>query len=276
MPQLKPLIRTLFDGSERAVEKILNERHRLIIILTLVRMVWTLKEIRGSPINDLVENGLDDGRETLLRALKEFQSTSPEKVMATTHRSISEEVVRQINLIHIGHLYGAGDLMNWLYPLLRSDRTDSGHPGDAALRMQRWSLENPQRVREVIYHCGQIMGLARRYPTNMPFQPFAIFHAGVVLFFTAGLLPTSPQTHEGLRIDRLTDPQVADPALDWVRSGHPALLALQGVPALCSKRGGQQVLEQTADLLGQRHVWGIAQKFARVVLQLRDNAEHSL
>lgn len=284
-PQLKPLIRTLVDEPNGPIGTIPDDRQHLMIILTLVRMVWTLKEIRGFPINDLIKDDLGHRQVRLMRALEAVHAPLPLPLPDTsTQHRLSEEMIRQTSLIHIAHLYDAGDLMNFLYPLLRRDRSpeNQNHQQDEAkVRMLEWSRADPARVRSVIYHCSQLLGLARRYPTNMPFQPFAIFHGGVILYYVAGLLASSTSPNPAvdnlreLKLDRL-DSQPRSDAMDWIETGGPAILSLQEVPNLCSDLGRQKILQQTVWLLQQRRVWGSAQKFVKVVLRLGDAREITL
>lgn len=267
--RLRPLIRTLFDGSERPTEKITDERQRFLIILTLLRMLWTLKEIKSSPISDLIEDGLDNGRALLLRAIDSF--TQSPIVLSKSHtRTEMLRIVHRMQLIHISHLYGAGDLMNWLYPYLRKGIEIE----NARVRMLQWAGESPARVREVAYHSAQILALVRQYPSNMPFEPFVIFHAGVVLSFMARLLPTVSGNNRGpqLRLDHLaTSRDTMSSTLNkWMQRGGNEVVGLHGVPDISCKAGRQQILDQTAELLKRRQVWGVAQNFTRVILGFRE------
>ena len=269
---LRPAIRLLFDGTPDPVKKIVDEEHCFIIELTLVRMIWTLKEIKSSPINDLTTPPIwDDGRTALLRALDNM--AVPMGALAKNHtREEMNHFVHRMLLIHIAHIYGAGDLMNWLYPYLR----DGPEAENARVRMRQWASEDASRIREVAYHSAQIIGLLRHYPNNMPFEAFLIFHAGVVLSCVANLLPrsrTGPTSNANpapLPLDML-DPGTGDVTARhaaWVSDGGDEQPSLFGVPALCCAAGRHQVLNQTAALLKRRRVWNMARNLAKVVLSL--------
>jgi hypothetical protein len=217
--RLRPMIRLLFDGTPNPVEHITDEEHRFLIILTLVRMLWTLKEIRSSPIDDLVTPpSYDDGRRDLLRAIDRM--TIP--IMAASKnntRTEMDRLVHRMQLVHISHIYGAADLMNWLYPYLRH----GPEAENARIRMREWANENPPRTRDVAYHCAQILGLVRHYPSNMPLEPFLTFHAGVVLSCMATVLPRRPTYNQSSSIQLdLLDPgsgDVTNRQASWVSNG---------------------------------------------------------
>ncbi|OAP56474.1 hypothetical protein AYL99_09653 [Fonsecaea erecta] len=266
---LRPLIRTLFDGTPNAVERITDEGHRFLVVLTLVRMLWSLKENRSSPLNDLIMPApFDDGRADLLQAL---DSMSVSIVAASRSHTKTEidRLVHRMRLIHVAHIYGAGDLMNWLYPYLRHGLEAE----NAAVRMKRWGSEDSQRTREVAYHSAQILGLIRNFPNSMPLESYLIFHAGVVLSCVAPLLPSSTLSSQSipLQIDQLDpgDNSISRRHLHWVKNGGNQCISIFGVRSLCTPTSRQDILDQTAALLKRQKVWGIARNLEKVVLSLR-------
>ncbi|KAJ9633604.1 hypothetical protein H2204_006810 [Knufia peltigerae] len=267
-PRLRPTIRSFFDNTQRPLENIVVEEHIFLITLTLVRMLWTLKEIRSSPINDLVSPPVyDNGRQTLLQALDGMMvSVVPFSKLHT--KAEIDRVVHRMQLIHVAHLYGAGDLMNWLWPSLR----DGPEAENARERMRQWSNEDMQRSRNVVYHCAQLLGLIRHYPNNMPFEVFLIFHAGVVLSCIVPLLEAE-MFRERTTVLHLDQLDSGDELLfkrhdDWVKNGGNTQLCLTGVPSLCSAGARRAILDQTALLLRRQKVWGMARNLTKVVLSL--------
>ncbi|KAK5310122.1 hypothetical protein LTR93_012108 [Exophiala xenobiotica] len=128
-----------------------------------------------------------------------------------------ERVVHRLQLAHLAHLYGAGDLMNWLYPSLHNGLEAE----NARQRMAQWATEEPKWVREVAYHSAQILALVRQYPSNTPLEPSIIFHAGVVLAYDA----------------------MSSEVRAWVHNGDANTVSLHGVQSLCPDLGRQQVLD---------------------------------
>ncbi|KAF2846860.1 hypothetical protein T440DRAFT_404814 [Plenodomus tracheiphilus IPT5] len=261
---LRPKIGLLCGGNADVVEHLSDEKHIFIAVLMLLRMLWTVKEIRSFPLNKLVTPLHEDGQQTLMRAID--QMSVPIVGLSECHtRAEIGRLVHRTQLVHIAHIYGAGDLMNWLFPYLRNDSERS----TVRIRMRQWASEDPRRIRDVVYHAAQILGLVRHYPSQMPLQSFLIFHAGIVLSCMSFLLPEpSPPFHGPvLQLDKLgVDTEFVDRQIHWVDNGENCMLSLVGVPSLCCHVGRQQVLNQTASLLKRQKTWGISQTLAKVVL----------
>ncbi|KIY04070.1 uncharacterized protein Z520_00762 [Fonsecaea multimorphosa CBS 102226] len=272
--RLRPLIRSFYDKSQNALERLVEERHRYILVLTQVRMIWTLKEITGSPICDLFVNGPENCTADLLDATDRF-ARSPHTLSSSLTTTELASAIHTLQIIHVAHLYGANGLMNWLYPLLR----EGNEATTAFTQMSHWAAAKPEMVRNTAFHCARILSLARTYPSNCPDEPFLIFHAGTVLFYLARWLPrnTGAGSSENLvvRLDHIGAEDDTESAnlRSWLRDGQAQVISLHGIPSLCSNQGRRQVLDETADLLKRRRVWGIANSFVKVVLNLRDTSK---
>jgi hypothetical protein len=266
--QLRPLIRSLFDGTAISFEKIQEEDHLSIIVLTLLRKLWTLKENRSDPTIDLtVQSNYEHERLALLRTIDQMIAPIP-NIPNTHTRPEMERLVHRTQLVHVAHLYGAGDLMNLIFPYLRDD----AEAEQINIRMEQWANEDTKRTREVAFHSAQLIGLVRRYPSQMPLQSFIIFHAGVVLACMSTLLPQIDATSQGpsLQLDELGIIPTSGPSrhMDWIDNGGSDKPSLFGVPSLCCTTGRQQVLNQTASLLKRQRSWGMAHSLAKVVTSL--------
>ena len=181
----------------------------------------------------------------------------------------------------MSHLYGVGDLMDWLRPLFR------GGPGAEAAksRAKQWGSRDPVRLRRVAFYSAQVLALARRYLQNESQEAFSVFNAGIVLWCLAGLAmqkpsderlspSTSPYRLDGLASD---GEEISPVHLEWIQSGNSQVVSMHGVPRLFTKEGQIQVLEQTASILETMQVWGIAQNLLQVVSLLiqREGIEKS-
>jgi hypothetical protein len=265
-PRLLPTIRTLFEETANPLDKITDEDHLFLITLTLLRMLWSQKEVG---VHDLLKRSTrDDGRQILLRAIDRLAVSVSE--LADTHTGPEiERLVHRMQLVHLAHIYGAGDLMNWLYPYLRNGPVVE----NAKVRMQQWAHEDPQRVREVAYHSAQILGLVRHYPNNMPLHGFIIFHAGVVLACMAIVLPQTDISRRGapLQLDDFATRLPYGPNRQglWVKTGSDEQVGIFEVPSLCCAEGRWRVLDQTASLLKRQRSWGMARNLTKLVLSLR-------
>ncbi|KAJ5773453.1 hypothetical protein N7457_008349 [Penicillium paradoxum] len=271
--KLRPLIRSLLDGSPNAAASIENERHRHLTIMTLIRMLWSIKEIKLSTIADLVPHTLDNSREPLVHALNSLVQ-SPAASSLGSRSDVINIAVHAQNA-HTAHFIAAGDLLNWLWPVLRGfieerHRIDSR---TANAIMSNLTKDNLVSARDVTYRSAQVLALARRYPTGWVYEPFNVFHAGVVLYLMAGFLPPHVPADPTVKL-RIDDLQSAPNSPNnvqiqaWVRDGGNAIIGLDRIPVLCCNEGRQAILEHTGELL-RNGGWGIGLEFAKLLFKLR-------
>jgi hypothetical protein len=264
-------IRSFLEGSEEAYTKLRDDHHRLPVILTLIRMLGDIKEREANPIRDFLHDMKCHvgNRALLLRVLDRFMTSPKDPSALCTSKSIID-IVHRVETIHMAHLIGAGDLMDWLYPLLRGEPDSEA----ARARMIRWS-QDKVRMRETAFHSAQIISLVREYPYNICQEGVYVFHAGAVLWCLSGLLSRESTHHETntavCRLDYIAryDNEPERLAIrTWIRDGDIRRLSIHGVPDICSELGRQQVLQQTAEILRRMRVWGIAHNFLKVILDL--------
>jgi len=276
----RPMLHSLFKCADTVLAKAADFQHDLIIINTLTRTLWSVKEFEGSAVNDFVRgsSSLTEAKTHVQEVLDRFLFTQPPRTHSKAELSY---FVRKMHIIHMSHLYGAGDLMDWLRPLFR------GGPGAEAAksRAKQWGSRDPIRLRRVAFHSAQVLALARRYLQNESREAFNVFNAGIVLWCIVGLAMQKPfdgRPSPSTPPYRLDGPasdgeQISPVHLEWIRSGSPQVVSMHGVPRLFTKEGQTQVLEQTASILETMQVWGIAQNLLQVVSLLiqREDTEKS-
>lgn len=247
----------------------LNPAHHRYFILTLIRMIWGLKEMSGSPMSGLagVTGQLNIGRKHLQDILDRFLHIRITLPLCTplSQRELAD-AYRESQMIHMSHLYGAGDLMDWLYTLLRDPELES-----TRIRMTQWAAQDDARVREVAYHSSQVLAILRNFQANYPLEPFTAFHAGAVLWCAAQVLPRPNRPVNGsfLRLDKIpVNEEEFFAAKEWISSGSTLHVSVFGVPDLTSENGKEQVLEQTGALLRRMTCWSISQNFLKVIMAL--------
>jgi len=233
-------------------------------------MVWSCTEIQSSAISDLVVGGVNEGQAEVLMVINKFYQCPVSFAKTRTEPEVAC-MVHRLYLIHLANLYGAGNLMPLLYPYVRT----GPYSESARAGLESWAKADAARARCVAHHCAQMLALARIYANNSPWEPFVIFHAGVVLSCIAELLPhtSSAACPTGfVRLDALGGDESQHSQIStWIRDGGHVNVGLYGVPSLCCSRGRRQVLDQTTELLKRRRVWCIARNFTRVVLSLRNS-----
>ena len=258
-----------------------DSQHRHLVILTLARMVWTWKEIQTVPgayfgrfpIEKMLET-----RQDLLSMLEAFRIGITPSLDIRLLSSV-EGTLRSCLVIHMSHLYGADDLMDWFYPLIRRGHVAAHWKTRAA----KWASQKPMKVREVAYHSAQILAIARNFPSNFVTEVFDTFHAGLCLWLVSRLwhdqqigtgLPVQAQTLDHL-LDQLqyelSDHTHSSMVTQWIKDGIDAAsirVSIQGVPDLAGFDGPRQVLQQVAKLLGRMKVWKTSHNLLRIVVGL--------
>ncbi|KAF4439163.1 hypothetical protein FACUT_4345 [Fusarium acutatum] len=273
---LRYLLRSLVENkSASPLVDIKEDLHRSLLVCSLVRMVWTTKEICSNPVHDILPGpNIDVQKESLLATLNCFLEPAHDEISGFRSFKDTTFLVRRLCAVHMGHLYGCGELMNWIYPLLRNKDMD----GSLERRMRYWLADRPEMVRKAMYHASQILGLSDRFADHGPYQSFSVFHAGVVLFYLARLCLLSPkdtalqQPSEHLQLDFLgpTCDVYAVRIEQWLKGSFLATVGLQGVPDLVSRQGLFQILEIVAKMLQQMQVvWGVAENFCKIILKLK-------
>jgi len=266
------MVRNVVHETEAGFPGLQDEKHRFLVVLSLARTLWSVKELHFCAITEPENEGFESAlcaqqQENLLATIDKL-SRSDKLLPEPQTRSQQLQVVYRAQLVHTAHLFGAGDLLTFLYPYLRR-----GHESvEAQHRMFQWAERNAQRVRRVAYHGAQLLTLMRKFPSNLPSEPFVVFHAGVILSIMSTLLPACAASVETspLQIDHLdSDQQQAEKARAWIKNGGTYSIWVHGVESLGCEQGRQQVLDQTAWLLSGMKVWPIAKKFAAMVISLR-------
>lgn len=265
--------RTWFDSSLGDVAQ-LDDQHSYLVVVTLARFLWSIKELQVSPLMDAGPEywPLVEHKKTLLNKLDQFLAASTSVDSAQDIGCVPQITLRNM-LIHLCHLNGAGDLMDWLPALLRS----SGRHPAARARMSAWALNEHARVREVAYHSAQILSLCRKYPFNFMCESFYPFYAGAALWCTSILLPkvcqpypTEPKSEPVLFLDQENFEGSAESQRiqDWLRNGGGSVVGVYGVPKLGSIDSRIQILEQTASILNSMRTWQLSAAFSAVIRKL--------
>jgi hypothetical protein len=241
------MIKNVFDRNKDSPKNITEEDHRMAIILTLIRILWSIKEIERNPLSELMQDPSkgETSKKRVLEVLDGFLE-SPTESLTLDSGLANLAAVHRMQTIHIAHLISAGHMMDWLYSVLRGGPESE----NARSKMELWASRDPARVRDTIYRSAQILSLIRQYPYNQGQEPL-----------NAAVGPNV------LCLDRLESTNDIETVSinAWVQDGGTQVLHLYGVPNLCSKMGRRQVLEQTAAILQRMQVWGIAHNFLDVI-----------
>ncbi|KAL5590251.1 hypothetical protein FOBRF1_013808 [Fusarium oxysporum] len=259
----------------------IDDQHLHVLTITLTRFLWSMKELQTSPLIDNVPENwpLVAHKRTLLTKLDEFR-TCPDAAKANKDDRNLRRIVERLLIIHLCHLYGAGDLMDWLPALLRA----GGQHKELRARMSRWGLEDGARLREVAHHSARILALSRSFPFNSPNESFYVFYAGAALWCTGILLGEfGRDAHTEVRSDDdecndlavlwldsldVKDEDQYNQLKQWLREGRNVRVGLFGVPDLGSKKSRAQVLKETLRILQNMGIWELSKGFSEFIRQL--------
>lgn len=284
----RPLLTAIMtNGGQAVANNIRDWQHRRIFLSAYMRMLWTLKEMASTTLQKYM-HGFRECREDALKFLEFMRNSLPTISATTTESKDFRGLIRNLQLLHVSQLYGAGDLMDWVFPLL-----SGGSPSeDLIRRISEWASENMSRVRSVAYHSAQILAIIRKYPYNHPMEPFNAFYAGVSLWYMSWILQSGRKARKTrgtcnyvqIRLDQLSSltvncPNVAESTsaipsetLDlWIKDPHTlgfVPVGIHGVPDITAAAGPQKILQQLTEILDRMQTWGIAQKFRSTALRL--------
>lgn len=226
-----PTIRTILEKSQRGLDSTIDDQHQHLTVVTLTRMLCAVKEIQASPVGDLMREAhhLSESKKHMQESVDRFLL-----IKASRIKRAAEAYSRKAQIIHISHLYSAGDLMDWIRPIVRG----SLEADLAKTRMAAWAIEDDVRVRSVAYHSAQTLAIVRSLPNNQPLEAFNIFHAGVALWCMSSLLEEmhhhrpavksdvakkAYRLDAGASDDRETDARAID---KWIQYGIPQPISL--------------------------------------------------
>lgn len=153
------------------------------------------------------------------------------------------------------------------------------------------------RARQAAFHCGQLLGLARRHPNCFIYQPYCTFHAGTILWSIAPFLngtdiaktSSKPADDEPIlllddlprlnALERRITPAFASEVsqrqrilTDWMQAAKGSerfKIAMEEVPDVSLDDGRAEILNLTARLLDDPEAPPIAQRFKSVIGHLQ-------
>lgn len=259
--------------------RIKDNYQRYLMVTTLTRMMWSLKEQTTQPGAHLLtpQNALQQGKQDLLDVVNYF-SFSPKALQGSVAPEYLAARIQQLALVKLAHILTADDVWDYLHLIWRKhSQVELGQH-----HVLKWIREKPRSWRAFTVANAQLLSITRLYPDNHPHEAYNVFHAGMAIWVMSTLVRTTDQATKECQ-----DPLVCH--LDWLGSENaPEALALQdwvenggnqyvvrifGVPDLFAVEGAQQVLRQTAEILNRMPVWGIAHTLRNATLRVLHSVE---
>ncbi|KAK6338883.1 hypothetical protein TWF696_009688 [Orbilia brochopaga] len=242
------------------------------------RMIWDIRELETSPLGRIVQLpvlsvGLKPAKDELLKASMILLSTAPNGDAKSVDSSITAIVV------HFAHLYATRDVVDLAISLAKHSST-----GKFVERIERINriknifTSDMVNARELAWHAGQILAAGRRYNLHTSSDCLRVFIAGVYLHAFAKYFPTihylssvteehsAPPQDDAIRLDSLFCHSDNESINHWIKHGGKA--RLERIGDLHSIEGAREVLRLVESLLQRMKLWGMCEKFLKVVQEI--------
>ncbi|KAF3913914.1 hypothetical protein ABW21_db0205371 [Orbilia brochopaga] len=242
------------------------------------RMIWDIRELETSPLGRVVQLpvlsvGLKPAKDDLLKASMALLSLTPNGDAKSVDSSITAIVV------HFAHLYATRDVVDLAISLAKHSST-----GKFVERIERINrikgifTSDMVNARELAWHAGQILAAGRRYNLHTSSDCLRVFIAGVYLHAFAKYFPTihylssvteehsAPPQDDAIRLDSLFCHSDNDSINHWIKHGGKA--RLERIGDLHTIEGAREVLRLVESLLQRMKLWGMCEKFLKVVQEI--------
>lgn len=285
------------SDDDSVVRKIRNLRHLKLLMNSVARMQWTWKEIPATTphyfANGRAWRNNNNVATDTARLMSWLSKTIYNSLKTSSTTGDTHLAVANLHIAHMSHLQSSGELLDWLHPFLRGDTPERDR---VKHWRNRWAFQSLSRVRQAAFNCGQLMGLARRYPLCFVQQPYCTFHAGTILWSIAPFLNGTPEDAEASPVDveehqstvvldklprldaldQTVTPAFASAILqeqreltEWLQppteDDATYKVAIHDVPDISTRAGRRRILEITIELLNDPAAPAIAQRFSSVI-----------
>ncbi|KAH8798541.1 hypothetical protein F5884DRAFT_142265 [Xylogone sp. PMI_703] len=194
------ILNNMFHGSiSEVVQRSAYLQHQRILVHTLSRMIWQLKEMQSNfPIYKPRQPSFIEGELRLgVRMLDRFGTMNPlcgsDWLKVSLDQNTGPIASQTFQVIHVARIHITPGLVDSIYQLLKNRGADF----EKAVQFYRCHLRQESEMRRVAFHCAQVLAVCRRYPSGAPCEPFNVFHAGLALWLVMHLLYEDFLSHGG-------------------------------------------------------------------------------
>jgi hypothetical protein len=174
-------------NSGKVLEDVTDLHRQRILVFTLSRMVWQLKEMQSASASYGRYQGtfLDQEMSDTISILDKFIPINPISQAEGKIQAIPKQTLNLatqcLQAIHMVHLHTIPGLLDSMYQLLKDKASDLHDSSISHIRRL-------PKVRRAAFHCAQILALSRGWPSGSSSEPFNVFHAGLALWMVSPLL----------------------------------------------------------------------------------------
>ncbi|KAF3921579.1 hypothetical protein AA313_de0204845 [Arthrobotrys entomopaga] len=270
------ILRDIMNGHQDQLN--LSSWGRRLCAEGINRMIWDIRELEISPLGRVVQLpilsvGLKPAKDDLLKGLMTLLNVTTNEDVKSVDASITTIGV------HYAHLYATRDVVDLAISLAKHSSTGKFVERiDRINRIKNIFTSDMVNARELAWHAGQILAAGRRYKLHTSGDCLRIFIAGVYLHAFAKYFPTthylSAVTEEhsaappddAVKLDSILSSSYNDSITYWIKQGGKA--RLEHIGDLHSIEGAREVLRLVESLLQRMKIWGISEKFLKVVQEI--------
>lgn len=196
--------------------------------------------------------------------------------------------------VHYNHIFAAGKIVDLVTRVARrrasgftpsrmcdstglaSTSTSKVGAGDEAALIALVT-EEPEMIRETMWHASQVCYLQRRHPFNSPFEPLSIFLAGLMLWACCKYLcphEASMRVGHPIQLDEpsfCSSQRAREAVQNWIKNGGRTFL--EGVGDVQHPEAPNRVLRLSVDMTRRLRVWKMASNVSEIFVQLLGREE---
>jgi hypothetical protein len=288
-------MQTMSDFLERPTPSIISRLDSIgkrLFIRCLGRQLHTCQDQMDSSVYRILwrdNKGSEANREVRSQISRAIVSVYEFSWADHPHRYTLGHALRIGIAGHYSHIFAAGKIVDLITRVARkrasgfdltrmsssteyvSGSTGQATPVDEAATIAVFS-EEPEFIREMMWHASQVCYLQQRHPFNSPLEPLSIFLAGITLWACCKYFcPHQASMRKGPSI-QLDEPsfcssQRASQAVkDWIKNGGKTFL--ENVGDVQSPEAPSRVLHLSVDMTRRLKVWKMASNVSEIFARL--------
>ncbi|KIW29089.1 uncharacterized protein PV07_04929 [Cladophialophora immunda] len=195
---------------------------------------------------------------------------------------------------HYSHIFGAGKIVDLVTRVARkrasgldmsrlpnntgfaSSSTNKATAVDETAAIAAFG-EEPEIIREIMWHASQVCYLQRRHPFNSPLEPLSVFLAGITLWATCKYFcphQASMRVGPSIQLDEpsfCSSQRASQAVKDWIKNGGKTFL--EGVGDVQDPEAPSRVLQLSVDMTRRLKVWQMASNVSEIFVRLLQSEE---
>ncbi|EXJ69821.1 uncharacterized protein A1O5_06893 [Cladophialophora psammophila CBS 110553] len=300
-PRGPPTMQTISNFVEKASPSIISQLDNIgkrLLIRCLAQQLYACQEQMDSSLYHILwqdNRGLEVNRTVRSQLSRAIMSVYEISWADHPRRYTLRHALRIGIAVHYSHIFGAGKIVDLVTRVARkrasgfdmsrmsnstgfvSSSTNTASPGDEVAAIAAFG-EEPEVIREMMWHASQVCYLQRRHPFNSPLEPLSVFLAGITLWACCKYFcphQTSMRVGPSIQLDEpsFCSSQRASQAVKvWIKNGGKTFL--EGVGDVQDPDAPSRVLQLSVDMTRRLKVWQMASNVSEIFVRLLQREEH--